>query len=93
MFLIDIPTSRPGSLIELHFLPESRIYGNISPNFEDVQIEDSIIWTELNNNFLKSVGKVRVLCHPAIVETCTAGLKRIDIESALESSYRYVTGM
>jgi HD superfamily phosphohydrolase len=91
LFLVDIPTERKGSSIELYYLPEARICGPLPSTGGNIQMEDSLIWTDLSKNFLKSVGKIRVFCHPDIIETCTAGLTRSDIESALEEACRNVT--
>ena len=75
----------------IYYLPESRIYGPLPSTVGNIQMEDSVIWTDLSKNFLKSVGKIRVFCHSNIIETCTAGLTRSDIESALEAACRSVT--
>lgn len=91
LFLIDIPGERRGSSFDLYFLPEVRTHGTLSTNYQDAQVEDSLTWTQLSNNFLKSVGKIRVFCHPAIIETCTAGLDREQIDGTIETSHRYVT--
>ncbi len=88
LFLIDIPGERRGSLIDLYFLSESRTPKALNPVEERNLMEDSIVWADLAKNFLKSVGKIRVFCHPDIVETCTACLSRADIEGVLESAYR-----
>jgi len=92
LFLVDIPGERKGSSVDLHYLTESRIYGPLkSTHDRSVQMEDSIIWTTLSKNFLKSVGKVRVFCNPDIIETCSICLNRSNIESTLEAAYKYVT--
>lgn len=94
LFLVDIPGEREGSSWDLYFLPESRIYGSLTPltsTGSSLQMEDSIIWTGLSTNFLQSIGKIRVFCHPDIIDTCAACLNRLDIESTLKSAYQYVT--
>lgn len=93
LFLVDIPCERKSSPYSLHFLSESRIHGPIqSTQDEDrIQMEDSLIWLELSKGFLKSVGKIRVFCHPDIVETCSACLSRNSVENILNSVHRYVT--
>jgi len=91
LFLVDIPSERKGSSYDLYFLSESRIHGPLKSSEDTVQMEDSILWKDLSENFLKSVGKIRVFCHPDIVETSTACLTRSDVESTLEAAYQYVT--
>jgi hypothetical protein len=91
LFLVDIPTERKGSSIDLYYLAESRIFGPVKSTEESVLMEDSVLWTDLSKNFHKSVGKIRLFCHPDIVETCTAGLNRSDIEGALKTGYRFAT--
>ena len=91
LFLIDIPGERKASSVDLYFLAESRFPGALTAAEERILMEDSILWTNLAKNFLKSVGKIRVFCHPDIIETCSACLNRVDIEGVLAESFRYVT--
>lgn len=86
LFTIDIPDERKGSSSELLFLSEARIHGPLTSPQDNVQTEDSFIWTDLSRNFLKSIGKVRVFCHPDIIETCTACLTRNEIENSLRAA-------
>ncbi|MBU1706419.1 hypothetical protein KKB28_00720, partial [bacterium] len=87
LFLVDIPGERKGSSISLYYRPESRTSRSYRTEEGGVQMEDSIIWMNLSQDFLRSVGKVRVFCHPDIAEICTA-LKRQEIEGALEAAYQ-----
>jgi hypothetical protein len=91
LFLVDIPGERKASSLDLYFLTESRIPGALSSAEERIMMEDSILWTNLAKDFVKSVGKVRVFCHPDIIETCTACLTREIIEGVLDGAYRYAT--
>lgn len=91
LFLVDIPGERKASSLDLYFLSESRIPGALSSAEERIMMEDSILWTSLAKDFVKSVGKIRMFCHPDIIETCTACLSREKIEGILEGAYRYVT--
>lgn len=84
LFLVDVPTERKGSSIDLYFKSESRIYGPLKSSEEDIHLEDSILWTALSKNFLASIGKIRVFCHPDIIETCSTCLTRLEIENTLE---------
>jgi len=90
LFLLDIATERKGADIDLYFLSESRIHGPLKSEEESVQTEDSVLWTNLSRNFLMSVGKVRLFCHPDIVEVCTACLTRGDVESAVLGAARII---
>lgn len=91
LFLIDIPTERKGSSIDLLYKSETRNFGPLKSTEDNIQLEDSILWTTLSKNFLKSIGKIRVFCHPDIIETCTACLTRLDIERSLEQACkRYI---
>lgn len=86
LFLIDIPGDRPGSVIELNFLPEHRIYGPLTSFEQHAEVEDSVIWNSLSEQFATSVGKVRIFCTPDITATCTACLNRADLEGILEAA-------
>ena len=90
LFLVDIPTDRKGGAFDLYYLAESRIHGPLKSEEESVQTEDSVLWTNLSKDFLMSVGKVRLFCHPDIVEVCTAALTRGDVESAVSSACRFI---
>lgn len=91
LFLVDIPLERKGSSTDLYFLSESRIYGPLQSSEDIVQMEDSILWTDFTKDFLRSVGKIRVFCHPDIIEICTACFSRTKIETTLEAAHKYVT--
>ncbi len=86
LFLVDIPGERRGSPSDLYFLPERRIYGPITSQQENGEIEDSPVWNSLSTQFAASVGKIRVFCTPDIVATCTEGLLRPAIEGALDAA-------
>jgi HD superfamily phosphohydrolase len=90
LFLIDIPSERKASNIDLYFLPEKRVGDSTMLQSEKAQMEDSIIWSRISESFQESVGKVRVFVHPDFVKTATAALSRSDIESTLESVYRTI---
>jgi HD superfamily phosphohydrolase len=91
LFLVDIPGDRRGSATDLYFLPEHRIYGPITSQQENGEIEDSPVWNSLSTQFAASVGKIRVFCAPDIVATCTEGLLRPAIEGALEAAAASIT--
>lgn len=91
LFLVDIPLDRKSSPVNLYYLTESRIHGPLKSEEGNIQMEDSVLWMSLANDFLKSVGKIRIFCHPDIVETCTACLTRDKVERALESAHRATT--
>jgi len=86
LFLIDIPGDRPGSVTELTFLPEHRIYGPLTGFDQHAELEDSVIWNSLTKQFAFSVGKVRIFCVPDIIATCTACLTRKDLEGVMEAA-------
>lgn len=91
LFLVDIPTERKSADTDLYFKSETRIFGPLkSYSEETLHLEESILWVALSRNFQKSIGKIRVFCHPDVVETCTACLNRIDIERILEQACQLV---
>lgn len=90
LFLVDIPGDRPGSRTKLFFIPEHRIGGPLPATVQPNVMEDSVVWSSLANQFVESVGKIRVFCAPDIAATCTACLGRDTIEGALASAARQV---
>lgn len=90
LFLIDIPSWKIGSRIDLEYLPESNRREMIDQWNLPVPLEDSVIWKQLNNTFLESAGKIRVFCHPEISNTITAAISQDNFEQIVEQSLRYV---
>lgn len=91
LFLVDIPIERKPSSISLQVHPECREHGPVAIPPEELTMRDSVVWSSLEINFLKSVGKIRVLCHPDIIaecSTCFAGTELI--EATLKSTYEQV---
>ena len=92
LFLVDIPSERKGSSVDLYFIPEKRMHGPVSSE-QITGMEDSIVWSNLSIDFLKSVGKIRVYCHPAIIEDCTTYFGgTTEIEGALRVAYQKICG-
>jgi len=93
LFLVDIPAEREGTSVDLFFLPERRMHGPISFAVKNPTMEDSVIWRNLAINFSRSVGKIRVFCHPQIIEVCTECLIDTDeVEGALRLACQEVSG-
>jgi len=90
LFLVDIPRQRPGSQVELCYLPEHRRGAPFVARSEKAGLEYSKIWADLSESLLASIGKVRVFCHPVISDTAEAGLSRGDIEGVLGTALRHV---
>jgi len=90
LFLVDIPGDRRSSTTELCLLPEHRIYGPVTSQQDDGEIEDSPVWNSLSTQFSESLGKIRVFCAPDLVATFTEGLSRDQIEGALASAVESV---
>lgn len=88
LFLVDIPGERSGSYVNLYYYPEQRMHRPVVSPGETPTMEDSIIWSELAKNFLESVGKIRVFCHPDIIKDCSACLAGTkEVEGALQVAY------
>jgi HD superfamily phosphohydrolase len=91
VFLIDIPTPRPGTKGSLQYLHEERFANSTQYNPEEtIQPENSVLWKSIADNLIQSIGKARVFCHPDVIDTAAAFYKRDMIEKAIESSYRKV---
>lgn len=90
LFLVDIPGDRRSSITDLCLLPEHRIYGPVTSQQDDGEIEESPVWKSLSTQFSESLGKIRVFCAPDLVATFTEGLSRDQIEGALASAVESV---
>jgi HD superfamily phosphohydrolase/serine/threonine protein kinase len=88
LILIDIPTQRTGSPIPLSYLPESSRRDTVNDWVEPASLEDSEIWIALHRQFVESVGKIRVFCHPEFRNTFEIGIPREQFEDILEASAR-----
>jgi hypothetical protein len=88
LFLVDIPIETKDTEPHLYFLPEQRMRGGPIPShIEKPTMEDSKVWSSLATNFLESVGKIRVFCHPDFIDDCSRGFEGTnDIEGALTSA-------
>lgn len=90
LLLIDIPAERKGSSYCLDFLKEKRFDDPFKVVSKEEQTEDSVIWKSLADDFLKSVGKVRIFCHPDVIDTFST-IKRAALESSLASAVNYIS--
>ena len=87
---IDIPVGRPGSKIPLEYLPEADRQDVLQQWQLPNALEDSIVWVQLHENFVESVGKVRVFGHPKVSQIIVAALNRKQLEDLVEASVQYL---
>ena len=88
--LIDIPVDRPGSKLPLEYLPEAERQDILQQWKLPTSLEDSVIWKELSDKFIESVGKTRLFCHPEVSELIAAAVDRTQLEDIVESSVKYL---
>jgi hypothetical protein len=86
MVLVDIPIEKTGNSIPLEYLPEANRRDMLNEWSEPTMLEDSIIWQTVHDNFLESVGKTRVFCHPRFRKTIEAGIPTGDLQDMLDSA-------
>jgi len=87
---IDIPIGRPGSKIPLEYLPEADRQDVLQQWRLPAALEDSIVWIELHEKFLESVGKIRLFGHPQVSQIIAAGINRKQLEDIIEASIQYL---
>lgn len=87
---IDIPVDRPGSKIPLEYLPEADRQDVLQQWRLPNALEDSIVWMELHDRFIESVGKVRLFGHPQVSRIIEAGISRKQLEDIIEASIQYL---
>lgn len=88
LILIDIPKRRPGSEITLEYLPETDRYDIVQEWKKPSKLQDSVIWRELHGNFIESVGKVRVFCHPEIRDAIKIAIPQRELSRIVEESMK-----
>ncbi|MFZ1964625.1 MAG: hypothetical protein WAU78_14370 [Roseiarcus sp.] len=86
LILVDTPIEKRGSSVPLEYLPEANRRDMLNQWSEPTMLEDSIIWQTVHENFLESVGKMRVFCHPRFRKTIEAGIPTRDLQDMLESA-------
>jgi hypothetical protein len=86
LITIDIPLDRPGSNLNLEYLPEADRQAVMEQWSLPAILEDSIVWSELNNRFLEATAKVRVFGHRDVAEIIRAAIERRQLEDILEAS-------
>jgi len=88
VLLIDIPGDRPGSDVPLYYVIEAqrralrrddRVIGEVYP---------SDVWKDFGEGLRSRAGKVRVFCHPTVVDILEAAIDRGDFVSMFESQTR-----
>ncbi|MCX6345187.1 MAG: protein kinase [Armatimonadetes bacterium] len=65
LILVDIPYKRPED-VALEFLPESDRRDVLAEWKDPKVLGDSELWSYLDQDFVKLVGKIRIFCHPAV---------------------------
>jgi hypothetical protein len=88
LVLIDIPTERSGARIPLEYLPEADRRDILQDWPNPIALDESVIWTNLHDAFLKAVGKVRLFCDPRFRDTFEAGLKKEKLAQIVEGVVR-----
>ncbi|MBA7706416.1 hypothetical protein ES703_115270 [subsurface metagenome] len=88
--IIDIPVDRPGSKIPLEYLPEAERQDVLQQWKLPSSLEDSVVWKELTDKFIETVGKIRLFCHPEVAEIIMAAIDRKQLEDIIEASVRYL---
>lgn len=91
LFLLDIPSEKFGSDSPLMYLPESARQSLLQNWDAPVNLEESKLWKELNDNLLTLIGKVRLFAHPEIANVINAVFtKREELESIIQGALDYV---
>lgn len=90
LFLLDIPSGKFSSDAPLKYLPESARQ-SLLQNWDDpVDLEDSLLWRELNDDLIGLVGKVRLFGHPDIEAVVNAALNRETKENIIDGALGYI---
>jgi hypothetical protein len=73
--LIDIPCSRPGSEVGLYYVLESQRRKLRKDDRAVGHLEKSLTWEEYARDLLRTAGKVRVFCDPALADVLEASIE------------------
>lgn len=73
--LIDIPSERPGSEVGLHYVVETQ-RRRLRKDYKAVgDLQESSLWIEYSRNLHKVAGKIRIFCHPKLIDTIDFSVK------------------
>jgi HD superfamily phosphohydrolase len=89
LFLIDIPVQKIDDS-DLRYLPESERHSMLKDWSDPVPLESSTFWTQLHDNFIRYVGKIRLFGHPEIDSIVTAAISHDQFVHIIEGALRYV---
>lgn len=84
--LVDVPPTRAASETPLEFMVEEDRRRVKIDQMKTATLEESLVWTTLQENLPHAIGKVRVFCHPDHAPFLEAYLSRQKIEEALGAS-------
>lgn len=90
VLLIDFPPKRPGTTTALNYVVEEDRRRYKDDEIKMGSLETSVVWQTLQDNFHKSIGKLRIFCHPDYIEFLAAFLQRSEMENALAEALNSV---
>jgi len=91
VLLVDVPPERRASRIDLEYLVEEDRRRYRVEEMPVASLERSQVWKQLETNFRRSIGKIRVFCHPDHREFLNAAQSREQLRDALETALSRAT--
>jgi serine/threonine protein kinase len=91
LLLIDVPASRQGAEIPMYFVREGERRALRKDGSAVGRAEPSDTWKEYAEGLQTKAGKLRVFCHPAVVETVEAAVQRETLQALLEAACNEVS--
>ncbi len=86
LLLVDVPASRQGAEIPLYFVREGERRALRKDGSAVGPAMPSATWREYAEGLQAKAGKLRVFCHPAVVETVEAAVPREVLQAQLEAA-------
>jgi HD superfamily phosphohydrolase len=89
--LIDIPGNRPGSDIPLYYVVESQRRALRRDERAVGDVHPSGLWRLFDSGMREGAGKVRIFCHPSLVDFVEAAVQRDDFVRLFEAAVASVS--
>jgi serine/threonine protein kinase len=90
MILVDVPRSRQGSEIPLYYVLEGERRSLRKDGSAVGRAKPSATWSEYAEGLRSKAGKLRVFCHPTVVEAVEAAITRETLQAMVEAACREV---
>jgi hypothetical protein len=91
VLLLDVPGPRPGSDVPLYYVVEAQRRALRRDERAVGDVQTSEIWSDFTTGLRERTGKIRVFCHPEVVDSVEALIARDDFVRLFEKAVAQIT--